>query len=336
MKFTKCFWVMVILAAIICSAVAAQGQAEIKPLPFVEGSWTLAILPDTQVYSERYPEIFAAQTQWIVDNKEKRNIAFVLQEGDITNNGSEKQWANAANAMSRLDGVVPYIIAPGNHDYQGAKDSKRFTLMDKFFPVSKLQQQPTFGGTFERGKPENSYSLFSAGDRDWVVIALEFGPRDDVLRWADIVLKKYPDRSAIIVTHAYLYNDDRIYDITKYPDQKWNPHGYNKTKFAGGCNDGQEIWQKLVSPNKNVAFVFCGHVLGDGAGRLVSRGEMGQTVNQVMANYQMRKDGGEGYLRLMEFLPDGKTVQVRSYSPCLHEYLTDPEQQFTLELPVKP
>ena len=41
------------------------------------------MLPDTQHYSEAFPAIFTSQTQWIVDNKEARNIVFVTHEGDI-------------------------------------------------------------------------------------------------------------------------------------------------------------------------------------------------------------------------------------------------------------
>jgi len=43
---------------------------EITPSPreataFVDGSWTVAVLPDTQVYSLRYPGLFLMQTAWI-------------------------------------------------------------------------------------------------------------------------------------------------------------------------------------------------------------------------------------------------------------------------------
>ena len=30
--------------------------------------FTIAVLPDTQYYSEKYPAIFTKQTQWIADN----------------------------------------------------------------------------------------------------------------------------------------------------------------------------------------------------------------------------------------------------------------------------
>src|SRR5205085_2879552 len=52
-------------------------------LPFVPGSWTLVVLPDTQIYSESYPELFKDQTRWIVANKDRYNIKYVLHLGDI-------------------------------------------------------------------------------------------------------------------------------------------------------------------------------------------------------------------------------------------------------------
>jgi hypothetical protein len=314
--------------AVLCPAAWADGPA---PLPFVKGSWTLVLLPDTQRYSQSYPENFRNQTQWIVDNKESRNIAFVLHEGDICNANDPAQWKNAQEAISILDGRVPYALVPGNHDYSGLLE--RNTLMSEYFPVDKLSKDPTFGGVYERGRIENSYHLFSAGGRDWVVVALETFPRDGAVMWADKVLKKYANRSGIIVTHAYLYNDNTRYDYKTRTDQKWSPHGGSK---RGGGNDGEEIWQKIVSPNANMAFVFNGHVLGDGAGRLTSIGAKGQMVHQILLNCQSYPNGGSGYLGLVEFLPDGKTVQFKTYSTTMNKYMTDDDHQFTLEMPPAP
>ncbi len=53
-----------------------------------QASWILAILPDTQFYSNNpsnYPN-FVAQTQWIKDHADSHNIVFVMQEGDLINN----------------------------------------------------------------------------------------------------------------------------------------------------------------------------------------------------------------------------------------------------------
>jgi 3',5'-cyclic AMP phosphodiesterase CpdA len=302
-RTASCVVAISLLCLLVCALPAA---ADPEPWPFVPGSWTLVLLPDTQFYAQDHPDIFTAQTRWIVENRDARRIRFVLHEGDVTNDNSPGQWGNARYSMSLLDGVVPYALVPGNHDGGYARDS----LLSVFFPVALFQRAPTFGGVFETGKLDNSYHLFTAGGREWLILALEWEPREEVVAWADRVLKKYPERSAMILTHAYLNYDDTLLDQAAH-----------------------QLWDTLIAPNRNVAFVFSGHVCDDGAGRLRSTGRNGNTVEQIVANYQMRAEGGEGYLRLMEFRPDGKTVQVKTYSPYLGKYLTDEQQQFTLEVP---
>ena len=67
--------------------------------------------------------------------------------------------------------------------------------------------------------------------------------------------------------------------------------------------------------------VLNGHALGDGTGYLVSTTDAGTPCHQMLSNYQMNHLGGGGYLRLLQFLPDGHTVRVQSYSPLYDRYL---------------
>jgi hypothetical protein len=303
-----------------------------EALPFVPGSWTLVVLPDTQVYAMSYPEFFKDQARWIVQNRDRYNIKYVLHLGDITNNNLTNQWQNAWDAMSLMDGVIPYAFVPGNHDYGATGGTEnRTTFLNDYFPVANYTHWPTFGGIMEPGKMDNSYHLFSAGGTDWLVLALEFGPRNSVVAWANSVLDAHPNRKTILITHAYLYDDDTRYDwAAKGPAQIWNPHAYGVGSDPAGVNDGEELWQKLVKVRRDVPFVFNGHVLHDGLGRLTSTNDFGQVVHQMLVNYQMQPLGGEAYLRLVEFLPDGKTVQVKAYSPMSGGWKTDSQNQYVL------
>ncbi|HLA85411.1 MAG TPA: metallophosphoesterase [Thermoguttaceae bacterium] len=320
----------VFLGLLLCVQIATGAEKAARPkppLPFVPGSWTLVILPDTQHYSETFPGLLRLQTQWIVDHRDKRNIAYVLQNGDITNRGTRIQWERASRGMGILDGVVPYAIVPGNHDYpNGGKSAARTILMNDYFPPSRFEKWPTFGGTMTPGRIENNFHLFEAGGKKWVVVGLEWGPRDKTLAWADGILRKYADRKAIVFTHAYLYDDSTRYDwAAKSNRQRWNPHSY---KTAGGMNDGEEIWNKLIRKHANVFLVINGHVCGDGLGFQVSKGDHGNPVNEMLVDYQVQPIGGGAWLRLLEFLPDGKTVQAKSYSPLYETYKTDSQNQF--------
>jgi len=296
------------------------------------GGYTFAVLPDTQVYSLLYPGLFNAQTGWIAANAKRRNIVYVFGLGDITNNNTPVEWRNAADALSLLDGVVPYAVIPGNHDYGPSGDaSNRVTLMNDYLPFAKVAAWPTFGGAYEANKLDNTYHLFSVGKRNFILLALEWGPRDEVIAWANRLMDLNPDRYGIMITHAYLNNDDLRYDIkdTAHP-QDFDPHGY----ATPGVNDGEELWQKLVRRHSFV-MVLNGHVLGDGTGYLASKTDTGITCHQMLSNYQFRNLGGESYMRLVEVLPDDKTIRVSTYSPLYDSYLPDADQtyNFTLDWP---
>lgn len=320
--------------ALLKAAPNAQAAAyDIEP-----GSWTLAVLPDTQLYSAYYPQTFTAQTQWIADHATSHNIKYVLHAGDITENNVTSHWINARTSMSVLDGVVPYALATGNHDYgtKGKSDNRESIFNDAAFfgPGSFYANQPSIGGFFEPGRTDNSYHTFNAGGNDWLVLALEWGPRNEVVEWANQVASAYPTHKAMLVTHAYMYNDDTIYDwASKGATQYWNPHSY---PYAGNpsetINDGQQLWDKLVSKHAGFQFTFNGHVVGDGTGFRSTAGDAGNPVHQMLANYQQNYLGGGGDMRLLEFKADGKTVVVRTYSPVLDRYDFSFDQQFTLSM----
>jgi len=285
--------------------------------------FTLVLLPDSQCYTAEISggsrEIFTAQTQWIVNHKDDSNIVFVLHEGDITDGNSPPEWLNAITSIGLLDGVVPYALAVGNHDGIGSSQSLT-ACFNQFFPLSRFQNLPTFGGVFESNRMDNCYHLFSVGGVDWLVLSLEFGPRNVVLAWANQIVTNYPNRRVILLTHTHVYYDNTLHGSST--NQLWLP-----TTWYGRENNGTDVWEKLIRHHANMAFVFNGHVLG--IGRLVGVGDYGNQVFQMLANYQQDALGGGGYLRVAQFFPDQDTMSVKTYSPYLDSWLTDPNNQFT-------
>ncbi|MEI8207410.1 MAG: metallophosphoesterase [Kiritimatiellales bacterium] len=331
------------LLLITGNLMAAEGTKDpcsvLKTGPGIE---TIVVLPDTQfdVQPGTYFN-FMNQTHWIVKNKDLYNIKYVILVGDIQNDNSDEQWKAAREAMAVLDGQVPYAVTGGNHDYgtKGSGDTRQ-TLMSDYFRTEEFKASPCYGGLYETNSIENSYHLFSLGNQKIMILNLEWGPRDAVVAWANQVVSQHPECRVILNTHAYLYYDNTRYDWAKYGDtQIWSPKWAKHYKLAenveaaGGINDGEDLWQKLVSRYPNFFLTLNGHVLVDGLARLESKGAGGSTVNQVLVNYQWPmydKKGGQGYLRIMQFLPDGKTIFNASYSPSLDEYRTDDQNQFVL------
>ncbi|QDT13995.1 metallophosphoesterase [Alienimonas californiensis] len=308
-----------------------------EPPAIADGSFTIAVLPDTQIYCQSHPEQFLAQTEWIVQNRLARNVACVLHLGDITNHNTPEQWEVAVQAMDTLDGEVPYFLVPGNHDYsEGGRATDRTTRLNDYFPVAKFRGLPTFGGTYDRepDRMENSFHTFEAGGRKLLVLGLEFGPRKDVIRWANEVVAAHAELPAILVTHAYMYFDETRYDWGKYgPEQRWNPHGYGVAQTTDDdVTDGQELWDALVSKHGNFVMTLNGHVLNDGLARLTSQDDAGRDVHQTLVNFQLKPNGGDGWLRLIECRPDGTTAVIHDYSPTRNQWNASAQNRFDLNL----
>ena len=314
--------------------------------------WTIAVLPDTQNSYYFPPSFFAAETQWIADNRDSEGIAFVLHEGDIVDTpGDTNQWAAARANIGLLDGKVPYVLAVGNHDLGATAGEPRSTLINQYFSFDDLAQTATFGGAFESGHRENAYYLLPAGGRTWVVIALEFSPRPEVVNWADQVLTAYADLPAIILTHAYLYSDGQRYnhvgrtcqfsgDCISLTPPGSNPQCWNPICYLADGTDGEMLWNSLVKLHSNILFVFSGHVANPApfdAARLSSTRPDGTVCHQMLADFQSDgSTGGGGYFRLLRIWRDGR-VQVKTFSPSVdpaNAFWTDDRNQFDLQIQI--
>jgi hypothetical protein len=281
--------------------------------------FTIIGLPDTQYYAARKhggrPETFEAQTRWIVEQRDSLNIVFVAHFGDCVEHGDskEREWERAERAMGLLEDPettglldgIPYGIAPGNHDQspEGEADGLTTRLYNRYFGEARFSGRDYYGGHFGDNN-DNHFELFSARDLDFIAIHMEFDESPDapVLTWADSLLTAHADRRAIVVSH-YLIAEDGSYGI-----------------------QGRAIHGRLKE-NPNLFLMLCGHVYGEGRREDVFAGNR---IHTLVANYQYRDHGGDGWLRIIEFSPASNQIRVKTYSPTLDRFETDPDSQFTL------
>jgi len=271
--------------------------------------FTIVVIPDTQFYSQTYPTLFNAQTQWIVDNQSALNIQYVAHVGDVVNVAADlAQWTNANAAMSILDTApdLPYGICVGNHDQDPEGNPDVTANYNVYFPYTRYEGvAPWYGGHYGTDN-DNHYILFSAGGMDFIAIHMEYdsSPEAAVLAWAGGLLQTYSQRRAIVIVHNLI--------------GAGNPGNWSA--------QGAAVYDALKG-YPNLFLMLCGHVLGEGQRRDVFNGI---TIDTLMADYQGRTNGGNGWLRTMEFVPADNAIHVRTYSPTLDQYETDADSEFTL------
>ena len=296
-----------------------------------DGYKSIAIIPDTQTLALYAQPSFSVLTNWLKDNKEELGIELAIHVGDIVNErDSHSQWTVARNSFKALDGVIPYVFSAGNHDVEIQKiDGKWYglrntPLMNQYFPYSELSARPTFGGTFEEGRVDNTYSYFTINNVNFMVISLEESPRVEVLEWANKITEQNKDKKVIITTHEYLsFDGNPITNDTQ-----------DHLPFVGGSTTGEEMWDLFVKKHENITAVIAGHV---GYPDLVSTkrvGENGNTVTQILCDAQfMDRDDynhgsgkGLGMVMILSFKENSDEIKVNWYSTVREQFYREKNQ----------
>lgn len=300
-------------------------------------SWTMIVLPDPQTYSkfEQNQPIFSLMTRWIKHYKEKLNIELVLCEGDLVEqnnisigdgvNGDQnsyQQWTAVREAFSVLDTIVPYILCTGNHDYGSKSAENRYSQLNSYFIPNQMKStnsilkgmMPNFSG--EKTLENAYYEFVSPHNTKFLIVSLEFNPRDTIVKQVKEIIsrKKYKNHKGIILTHSYMKALAKNNDLIE-------KEGYKLKDVS----HGKKLWKKLIAPSKNIEMVFCGHIGGTGGftqnvGYRKEKNIAQKDVHQMVFNAQTHGggwhgNGGDGWLRILEFLPDKKTVIIKTYSP---------------------
>lgn len=343
----------IVLSLALASAVSlcAQHRADQQKLNDPASS-TLILLGDPQAYVKYdiNQPLLDLQMAWVYDNIDNLNMKAVLCVGDLVeqndnnalnrnmlNQTSRQMWEAVSKSFKWIDGKVPHIHSPGNHDYGFKHSEDEHTFFPDYFTAERqgkvlldclVEEFPNREG---RASLENAAFEFElpGWSRKILVITSEFAPSDAAVQWAkDLCLSdKYKDHVVIYMTHSYMTCHGRCKNALVKKEK------YPLTQKEGN-NSGVQLWEKLVSQVPNIRLVLCGHH-GHGPekkdGKRIDRNDWnvgwrvdenihGNKVHQMMFNVQTLGGGWEGnggdcWLRILEFMPDGRTVKVSTYSP---------------------
>ena len=303
------WWFLLIFSALGFSQVTAP-------------DFTLILFPDTQNESQYFPNVLDSETVWVANNRSALNIQAVLGLGDIVNDGaSTAQQQNADAAIKTLDHAgIPYFLAIGNHDYDGANtgaSARKATGFNQWFGPARYAGKSYYKGNFPSGSNENFYGVLTINDKQYLILVLEYIPRTSSVNWAASIVQANPDKEVIVVTHSFTFVDGTRVDQCD-------------TQDLNRDNDGDESWNAFESRYPNIIMVVSGHLTATQAARRADLGVNGNLVNEMFSNYQTLANGGDGWLRILTFHPNSNTISVKTYSPYLNASKTDAANQFTV------
>ena len=290
-------------------------------------SYSFAIVGDTQTVADQNPELLKNIYQWILDNQTSKNIQYVIGLGDITEYGvdvghtnyeearANAQWTAAKEAISLMDGKIPYSLIRGDgHD--------GIELFNQYFGNHAGYTQ-NISGYYQEGRIDNVYHTFKAGNVDYLLLCLDHGTKDDVLVWANEVVATHPNHQVIVTTHHYMKSDGTL---------SVRGETGNATAYDPNNNAADDLWNKFLSKHPNISMVICGHSDSDDVVITKQTGNHGNEVTQILINPQTMDaeygQGSKGMVAMFYFSEDGAEVQVEYYSTLKDTYR--PSTEFTV------
>ena len=275
-----------------------------EPVRTEDYAYSFAIVGDTQTITWKYPAQLATIYNWIVDNAEDKNIQYVFGLGDITETDTDEQWAVAKDAITLMDGKLPYSLLRG----QGHDTVEQFNA----YFAGHEGYTSQIKGFYEEGSIANTYQEFNVGEQKYLVMCLDFGIPDDVIAWACDVIEAHPTHRVIITTHAYMDYDGTLL----VPGDSHYASAYDHS-----YNNGDDIWENLVSKYPNIYMTLCGHKAADEVVITQATGDYGNTVTQILVDPQDMDSGNPtGMVAMLYFSADGSDVTVEYYSTIRDQY----------------
>ncbi|WP_031480788.1 LamG-like jellyroll fold domain-containing protein [Streptomyces bicolor] len=288
-----------LLGAAATASVAVPAVAEAAPAsdwrPDADSRrFTLAVMPDTQ-YLFDGPSIdkapVEASLRYLLEHGRKENLVFLSHLGDLTQNGTQPEVAAISEAFRLLDRRgVGYSVLAGNHDVKSSTTDQRGATpyLDAFGP-QRFAGRRTFGGASPDGY--NTFHLFRAAGREWMVLALDWRLSEKGYAWAKDVLARHPKTPVILTTHELVVEDD---SLSAY---------------------GQQLWDRLIEDHDQIFLTLNGHYWP--AARATRKNAVGNDVHLHLTNYQNRYFGGAAMIRLYRFDLDRNVIDVETVSPWI-------------------
>lgn len=305
------------LATTLCLGILGFG-----PVSASNHEFSFVILPDTQTYTAKRPQIMEAQIDWITANRLIENIVYVGHLGDLKDvnnciNGTiawpslgdpHTEWEIVRDAFDQLDTAgIPYGVTPGNHDFDRASgvfpadtgpcpnytSNRPLVGYNIEFPPSSFPI--TNYGSRLPGNNEDNFTIASSNGFDFLFINMGYQQSTPaagstaVIDWAETLIgTTYPNHIAIVISHFLIDCNASTGALVGANSSCEGTPDYLMSTY------GNNIFDRLRS-YKNLFMMIGGHRFGESYISLDRTMEGFNPVHAVLANYQHMAYASSGF-----------------------------------------
>ncbi len=303
----------------------------------VDYEYSFALVGDTQILNlhdvENGTSNMKALYNWIIANQQTFNIQYVMGLGDITQTFSSstdsesvyaKEWANAKEAISLLNGEIPYSLIRGNHDVSTGFNST-FGIGSEYYENLEAMADEGNAGflpeytdeTNSAYKIETTWRRLTVGEDKYIIMTFDWAPSKEAIAWANEIISANPDHKIIVNIHQFLASDGSITDDEDavLPHEQIGDENWGEAASSGGTELPRTLWDEALSKYDNVEMILCGHVDVDDIVTTQLRGNLGNTVTCMLINPQgIDVTYDAGMVAMLYISADGNVANVEYIS----------------------
>ena len=299
----KTFVLLVMLFAVINACHSSKDDFDAPYYEQDANNVYIAVFGDIQyLTNSAHINIYQNSLNWIKNEMLKgKHFNCILHTGDVTENNRIEQWNLFFDATLPIANYVPYISLIGNHDYtwEGSHIVDRCSTHINDYIKFPITTQNVVSA-FEEGRMENIVVMNEIYGQRYDLLLLEFGPRPEVVEWAEDWVASHPDIKYILMNHEYLEKGGgRRTTGLKCESQLLN------TSYM----TPDELWNKLIKRYDNILCVLCGHVGGLYA-VTNDKNDYGRDVCQIQHNIQSAEYRYDNWLMIWKFPSSSDSVSV--------------------------
>ena len=280
----------------------------LKVTEMLSSHYSLFWMSDTKIAEQGLrADAYKDMISWVRNNADEHEAFALVTTGNIVNYANNvAAWKLAESEIKTLPEELRYYPTAGQSDVDG--DELNFVpYVGHCESVSSPRHEFKEGHIWYQSQAGHRLVLMGIDYKKPAQTPKEEKQQKQWLSAVNDAAKYYKNYSIVLLVNGFMDEDG------------------NLTEF------GQLLDQQVLSRNANIRLVLCGNA--EGTARWAK--DYGtHTVNGLMFNYQNDEENGLGFLRVLTFNDENRSIEVYTYSPTMNRESYDAEHpeldKFTL------